>query len=99
MKRIILALTLVVMALPAPEAVTAQASDFQLPEYTDEQRWNRLASGLVSLVVTASEKNTSASSPASAPMPTAATNSSAHNRSGIDLITLFTSRSAARRNR
>jgi len=39
--------TLVALAVMAPGPVVAQQSDVQLPDYTAEQRWQRLANGMV----------------------------------------------------
>jgi len=50
---------------------------------------------VVNLVITAMVKKNSASRPGSAPTPTAATNSSAHNRSGKARMMLLNTRKTA----
>jgi len=47
MRRVVLTLVLAALASTLPAAVLAQQEDFQIPEYTEQQRWNRLASGMV----------------------------------------------------
>jgi hypothetical protein len=48
MSRFPVVLLLVALLVPAGAPVEAQTREFELPEYTDQQRWNRLAFGLVS---------------------------------------------------